>query len=122
VKGAGPLAGIHAGLRSCGAEWGVFVAVDMPGVEAEHLRRLMERAEGEGLMASVAVDAVGRMHPLLGVYRRDLAEVLGRELAAGERAVWRVVERVCGVGLVRVEFEDAVLRNVNTPEDLGGAG
>jgi molybdopterin-guanine dinucleotide biosynthesis protein A len=90
----------------------------MAGVEAEHLRRLMEAAAEPDVTAAVAVDAGGRMHPLCGVHRRELAGEIGRELAAGERAVWRVVERVCGAGLRRVEFGADVLRNVNAPGDL----
>jgi molybdopterin-guanine dinucleotide biosynthesis protein A len=116
---SGPLAGIHAALAQSQTDWNMVLAVDLPGIQAENLRYLMDVPRAESAVAVVAMGG-GRLQPLCGLYHRRLAEAIGQALAAGERAVIPTLETVCGeTGLVRVEFADAkVLTNLNTAEDV----
>jgi molybdopterin-guanine dinucleotide biosynthesis protein A len=120
VQGAGPLAGLIAGLETLGEEPGAFLAVDLPGVPPALLADLVER--------SAAADAVVPLsnsgpEPLCAVYTRACLEPARRRIAAGERRMtsfWTDV-RVVRVGpaeLARFGDPAALFRNVNTANDL----
>lgn len=119
----GPLAGIHAALAQTEVDWNLFLAVDLPRVEPEHLRVLLDAPRTETTVGVMA-QAGGRLHPLCGIYHRRLVAPIERALKAGERAVIPVLEVACAElggdsGLVKVEFADeSVFANLNTPEDV----
>jgi molybdopterin-guanine dinucleotide biosynthesis protein A len=80
--GAGPLAGIEAGLAATEHEAVFAVACDMPHVEPELARRLVAEAAGY----DAAVPRVGgRPEPTCAAYRRSAAAGLSAALAAGGR-------------------------------------
>jgi molybdenum cofactor guanylyltransferase len=120
--GQGPLAGIHAALRSSDTEWNVVLAVDMPFVRAELLHMLVGRARECG--KSVTVPRVaGRFQPLCAVYRREFADVAERALGEQRNkidplfapAVTHIVEE----GDIEMPgFSAAMFGNLNTVEDL----
>jgi molybdopterin-guanine dinucleotide biosynthesis protein A len=101
-----PLAGLVAGLRAARNELVVALPVDMPRITEEALRAL----------AAACVDAaVPQTGPLPGAYRRSALPVLERRLGAGELKLRDALEKL----EVRVvELEQALLANVNRPEDL----
>ena len=119
----GPLGGIHTALAQSQNEWNLFLAVDLPRIEPEHLRALLAQPCTPATRAVVAV-ADGRLQPLCGLYHRGLAVPIAEALAAGNRAVIPALESICGAdGLHRVQFEDAdAFLNLNTPEDVATLG
>lgn len=120
--GCGPLAGIHAALRSSQAELNLVLAVDMPLVTRELLAFLLSVATDSD--ASVVVPRAGRgFQPLCAVYRRDFAAVAEGALRAGK---YKVDALFSGVRVQVIEEEDlkqlgfaeSEFFNVNTPVDL----
>ncbi len=113
--GAGPLAGIEAGLRAATREWVFTLGCDLPLATLDLARRLAAAAAGhEGAAPRVA----GRAHPTCAVYARGIDRRLHRALGRGERRLAQVVGEL---DLVWVEDVEArLLTNLNTPADLEG--
>lgn len=119
--GCGPLAGIHAALRSSTADLNLILAVDTPFLTTGLLRFLV--SEAERASAVVTVPRVqGRLHPLCAVYHRSFATVAEAALAAGRYKIdalfpdpaTRIVEES---ELRDLEFAPNMFDNLNTPED-----
>lgn len=91
VEGLGPLAGIAAGLAASTSDVNVVVACDMPLVRPAVLRRLIELREDADICLAV-ID--GHASPLCAVYRQSVAGVARDLLAAGERRVMALLDRV----------------------------
>lgn len=100
--------GVAAALRLAGTDLCVIVPTDMPALDPDALRLLAAAAEG--------VDAaVVQTGPLPGAYRRSALAVLERRIAAGDLALrGALVDLRTRV----VELDEALLVNVNEPEDL----
>ncbi len=94
-----PAYGVVAGLRAASHDVCLALPVDCPLVTREALRALADAR------------AVPRSGPLPGAYERNMIPELERRLAAGELSLRGLNRRV-------VEVADAVLVNVNTPQDL----
>jgi molybdopterin-guanine dinucleotide biosynthesis protein A len=105
-----PLTGIvHALARAGGPV--LVCAVDMPWVTADACRSLLDAAPGRP--AAVAVGE-GEMCPVFGVYAPEALPTLE---AAPPDAPLR--ETVDALDPARVALPPALLRSVNTPDDLG---
>ncbi|AWB46300.1 molybdenum cofactor guanylyltransferase [Paenibacillus sp. CAA11] len=117
--GAGPLAGLHAGLSACGTSWCLVSACDMPFVQASWLKKLADKA----LEAPPEVDAVltlagGRVHPLLGAYRKRVASSLREPLEAGKYKVMAWVDTLEVIHLQPEEQEESLaIYNMNHPRE-----
>ena len=104
------LAGIVAGLRAASAERAVVLAVDMPLVTPALLREL----------AAVDADAAApHGHPLPLALRRASLPVLERRLDEGRLALHEALDEL---GAVRLDLDEALLANVNTPDELRRLG
>jgi len=116
VEGAGPLAGIAAGLAACRTPWLLVVAGDMPYLEAGLIDSLIG-ATGDDIDA-VGVRSGGLPEPLLCVLHTRVLPAVERALATQRLKASRILT---DDGL-RVRWIDApdpeALRNVNSPEDL----
>jgi molybdenum cofactor guanylyltransferase len=100
--GTGPVAAIAVGLRAAKRELAVVVPVDMPLLTAEALR----------LLADACRDAaVAQAGPLPCAVAR-------RALPAFETGEPRLRTVLDGLDTARVELEERLLANVNTPADL----
>ena len=76
-----------------------------------------------GLAAALSAcqsDRAGRLHPLCGVYTKQCLPAIQAALAAGEHRVGRLFQSVGGqaISLEGTSLPDAVVCNVNTPEEL----
>jgi molybdenum cofactor guanylyltransferase len=100
--GTGPVAAIAVGLRNAAYEIAVVVPVDMPLLTGEAL----------GLLAGACRDAAAaQAGPLpCAVARRALPA-----FEAGERRLRTVLT---GLDAARLQLEERLLANVNTPADL----
>jgi molybdopterin-guanine dinucleotide biosynthesis protein A len=100
------LAGIVAGLRAAATERVVVQPVDMPLVTATALREL----------ADVDAEAAApRGHPLPLALRKAALPLLERRLAEGRLALHEALDELRAV---RLELDEALLANVNTPDEL----
>ena len=102
------IVGVAAGLRLARTELCVVLPTDMPLVTPAFLTELAEAADG----VDVAAPETG---PLPGAYRRSALPLLERRIAAGELALHGAL---AALRTRIVPANHAVLRNVNTLEDL----
>lgn len=121
----GPLAGIHAALRSTKADLNLILAVDLPFLERRFLEFLLEQAQQSKPLVTVPRTADG-WQPLCAVYRRDFAEVADTALRLGRNKIdplfSEVDLRVIQENELRnFRFSAQMFRNLNTPEDLDHA-
>jgi molybdopterin-guanine dinucleotide biosynthesis protein A len=113
---AGPLAGLHAGLKANVHPFLVTVPCDSPFLPLDLVKRLHA-----ALLANHADLAVARTgdqpHPVFSLVRETLAGHLARFLEGGGRKIdaWYASLKV-----VEVPFDDQpdAFSNINTPEEL----
>lgn len=117
VRGVGPLLATGRGLRAAaeaGLRWAFVCAVDMPFLSADVIDFLVDPAERLG--ADVVLPWDGRNHYLAGLYRTDMADRIAALVAAGERSMRALIDRVDTQQIVLPEQRS--LTNANTPADL----
>ena len=110
---AGPLAGLHAGLKFAKHSLVVTVPCDSPFLPADLVSRL-----GQSLQGDLAVAKTGNQpHPVFSLMKRDVRESLEAFLAQGGRKIdaWYAALKV-----VEVNFDDEAdaFRNINTLDEL----
>jgi molybdopterin-guanine dinucleotide biosynthesis protein A len=121
VPGKGAPGGVHAALVGARTEWVFAVACDMPFIQPEAIRVLMDARGPE--VDAVGFTVSGRVEPLLAVYRASLAGPWGEALKQADPSLRELLSR-CRARLLPEEAlraVDAQLRslvNVNTPEEL----
>jgi molybdopterin-guanine dinucleotide biosynthesis protein A len=125
IEGAGPLAGITAGLAACRTDWLLIVAGDMPFINGELVQRLIERAvtsqdpRGGDCAEGVGIRVNGLPEPLVCIlHKRVLPAVEGR-LAGGDYKVSRLLTDELWVTWID-DADPTTVRNLNSPEDLAG--
>jgi molybdopterin-guanine dinucleotide biosynthesis protein A len=123
VAGAGPLAGIAAGLAAARTEWLLVIAGDMPHIHAPVVELIASKIDP-------MIDAVGIRigelpEPLLCALRCSIRDVVERRIAAGQRKASRLLTdgelRVCWIEepeLRAIDPEARALFNVNAPTDM----
>ena len=114
---AGPLAGLHAGLKAAAHELVVTVPCDSPFLPEDLVSRLGASLREKDL----AVAKTGEQpHPVFALVRRTVLANLEAFLAGGGRKIdaWYAALQV-----VEVAFDDEAdaFRNINTLEELGRA-
>lgn len=117
VRGVGPLLATGRGLRAAaqaGARRAFLCAADMPLLTADVIDLLEARAIE--LDADVVLPWDGRDHYLAAVYRTELADQVDALVAAGERSMRALVDRVDAQRIVIPESRS--LTNLNSDADL----
>ncbi len=123
--GCGPLAGIHAGLRAVGTPYVFVVACDMPLLDAEVIRFLVDRI---GSDPDQGPDAIvpwwdGDMEPLHAIYATRCLARIDAALARGDHSVRDFlrhvrVDHVPEATLAHLAGAARSFTNVNTPAEL----
>jgi molybdenum cofactor guanylyltransferase len=114
---AGPLAGLHAGLKAASHPLVVTVPCDSPFLPSDLVARLNDSLKTHDL----AVAKTGEQpHPVFSLVRKDVLPSLETFLASGGRKIdaWYASLRT-----IEVSFDDEAdaFRNINTLEELGRA-
>jgi molybdenum cofactor guanylyltransferase len=119
--GEGPLGGILTALSFSTVDWNLVVACDMPQLDAERLRALLETASqtsatvDQGPDAVLPIDPVGRPQPLCAVYHRRCLQPFKAIFASGVR---KVMDALAEVRTMRLPVGDeSLFLNVNTPQE-----
>ena len=118
--GAGPLAGIVAGLASRPHDRAVVLGVDFPRMRAATLNALLDRL---GDHDAAIAEPGGSPQPLAAAYGGRAAAKLAAEWERGERSILAAAKRMDTEWVDDAELEsidggrDAFF-NVNTPDDL----
>jgi molybdopterin-guanine dinucleotide biosynthesis protein A len=117
----GPLGGIHAALTNSDSELNLILATDLPFLEPDFLRFLVDNAQANG--ALVTVPQIGSyFEPLCAVYRKRFVEIAEAALLRGKNKVDALfapdkTEVVSDEEIVTAGFSSKIFRNVNTPDD-----
>jgi molybdenum cofactor guanylyltransferase len=112
-RGAGPLAGLEAGLVAARQEVVFAVACDMPYVT----REIAEIAVTAARTCDAAIPRVGgRPEPVCGAYRRTALPAIAAALNAGHLKVADVAEQLDVTWLEDLAPDQ--LRSLNTPADM----
>jgi molybdopterin-guanine dinucleotide biosynthesis protein A len=111
---AGPLAGLHAGLKAAAQPLVVTVPCDSPFLPGDLVSRLRNSLQQNQL----AVAKTGEQpHPVFALMKREVRESLEAFLAQGGRKIdaWYAALKV-----IEVPFDDEAegFRNINTLEEL----
>jgi molybdopterin-guanine dinucleotide biosynthesis protein A len=118
--GAGPLAGLEAGLSAAPAGLVVALACDMPFADASVLSALAEHARVHDLDV-VALRSERGVEPLCAVWSTSLAPAMRAALESGERSVQRFLAGLAGAAVLdaaAIRGGSTAAVNVNTPADL----
>ena len=111
---AGPLAGLHAGLKAASRPLVATVPCDSPFLPADLVWRLKKFLGDHDLAVAKTGD---QPHPVFALVRMNLKENLEAFLAAGGRKIdaWYAPLKV-----IEVSFDDEAdaFRNINTLEEL----
>jgi len=110
----GPLGGLVAAMCHTHTEGVLLFAVDMAGLETEHLVNLIA-AFRSGRGEPVVARGASRRHPTLSVWAPESLQVLQSALEKGQLALHPLLDEL---GAREVELPDAALINWNRPEDL----
>ncbi|HKT88858.1 MAG TPA: molybdenum cofactor guanylyltransferase [Candidatus Sulfotelmatobacter sp.] len=124
--GCGPLAGIHAALRSSGTDLNLMLAVDLPFIPPALLQFLTTQAEAFPVAAAIVPRTSHGWQPLSAVYRRSFADLAEEALRAGHYKIDVLFQRTPVRAISEEELQSAgfspqVFRNLNTPQDLAAA-
>ncbi|WP_411552433.1 molybdenum cofactor guanylyltransferase [Paenibacillus lautus] len=127
--GQGPMAGLHAALKSSRSTWNLVAACDMPYIHERFLQGLLDLANMQDTADAIIPVVEGRMHPLLAAYRREAAESLERRLIRGQLRMVEWVQELNAVFANEEELTEVtgldprrILFNMNTPVDYEAAG
>jgi len=114
---AGPLAGLHAGLKAAAHPLVVTVPCDSPFLPADLVCRMNSFLKENDLAVAKTGD---QPHPVFALMKREVRDSLEAFLASGGRKIdaWYAALKV-----VQVPFDDEAeaFRNINTLEELKGA-
>ena len=115
--GLGPGAGLHAALLASKKEALLCVPCDLPAFSEQAARCLLAQFPGD-CAAMVCRDSTGQLHPLCGIYTREMLPALERRLAAGRCRMTEALEDAPTVVLDTAGLlPDDVFFNMNTPAD-----
>jgi molybdenum cofactor guanylyltransferase len=112
---AGPLAGLHAGMKACVTPLIVTVPCDSPFSPTDLVERLLDAMKRETSEISVA-STNGQLQPVFALYKTSLLPSLEQFLTDGGRKIDKWYEQH---KTVAVEFEDEhAFANINTVAEL----
>ena len=112
---AGPLAGLHAGMRACATPLIVTAPCDSPFLPLDLVARL-QMAMQDAIADAAVVRTGGFAQPVFALYQVSLLPSLTAFLEAGGRKIdtWYAQHRVADVDFA----DEAAFANINTIEEL----
>lgn len=115
---SGPLAGLHAALKSCKYPVLFVTACDMPFVTFQMAEELYKYLTDD-IEAVIPVGRDGRKHVLCGIYRKEAGKEIGNYLSHGGRRVTAALEklRIRYVPVDDLTNGEKILMNLNTPKE-----
>jgi molybdenum cofactor guanylyltransferase len=112
---AGPLAGLHAGMKICTTNWILMVPCDSPFIPLNLASLLLENAVKANTDIAAVKTAV-QTHPVFVLAKLSLLASLTAYLESGERKIDRWYKRH---SMMEVEFPDEnAFANINTMSEL----
>ncbi|MEK6672279.1 MAG: molybdenum cofactor guanylyltransferase [Nitrospirota bacterium] len=128
----GPMTGILSLLAGTGDDSVFVVACDMPFINEELIRYMVDCYERQGARGEGQADAVipvfrGKPEPLLGIYSRSAIMVLEEEVRKGKRGIQETLTKLNVLYITdeevrRIDPEGLSFVNINTINDYERIG
>lgn len=115
-QGAGPLAGIEAGLNATMGTYAAVVACDMPLVEPAVIEALFERADGVDAVVPEHTD--GQLQPVQAVYRSQPMYETAKRMLPERGSMHAALDTLDVITVPTEQFPERSFHNVNTRQDL----
>jgi molybdopterin-guanine dinucleotide biosynthesis protein A len=120
IKGAGPLAGIHAALSEITVPEAFITGCDMPLLDARLIRHLCSVV---GDSDAAVPYPEGLPEPLYAVYNTSALPIIEALLSRGERSINRAIDalsvrRIDSEEILRLVPDFSTFANINNREDL----
>ena len=124
IKGLGPLGGVYSGLEIISSESGFFVACDMPFLQSDLIRHMVEI---KGDFDAVVPKVDWKIEPLHAIYTRNCLPAIKRLIDARAYQIIKFFDniRVWYVEEEEIRSFDSELKsflNVNSPGELTDSG
>lgn len=114
----GPLGGILTGLKNVSNELNLVLPCDTPFVSATLLQSMLSRERGQKI---VVPKVKGKLHPTVGIYKKELTNDLRKFLNMGNRKMMDFIRSVEGLVLSENELqglESNTFVNLNSQKEL----
>lgn len=112
--GCGPVGGIEAGLFAAKTPGILVCPCDMPGINPEILKGILQNSEGKS--AVVAASGQGKIFPVLGWYSKTALPVIQQQIKEGNYKMLSLLKKLNAETVVVNSDEE--LSNVNYPGEL----
>jgi len=126
VKDFGPMAGIHVGLKSSGSMHNYVIACDMPFINLEYLKYMMELIrQHEGKVDGVITKLGEWIEPFNAFYSKSLLETIEGNIKNGERQISTMLQESHALYISEAKAREfspgwEMFTNVNTLKDYEG--
>ena len=117
IPGRGPLAAIYTALKLSGREMIFVAAGDMPFLQADLIRRLLDLARREDYDCVIPRNDEG-YEPLHAVYAATALNEFERASRGDDFSIWAAFSRLNTLYVDTTPAERHSFFNINTPEDL----
>ncbi|TJX68182.1 molybdenum cofactor guanylyltransferase [Soehngenia saccharolytica] len=122
IKDKGPLSGIHIGLKESKSKYSYLIACDMPIVNLDYIRYMMDLIKRKQSYAVVTKARIG-IEPFNGFYSKDLIKPIETYLKGNKRDIKTLLETVDTTYIsykkaLRMSPDWSMFLNLNTKEDL----
>jgi molybdopterin-guanine dinucleotide biosynthesis protein A len=117
----GPLGGVAAALKTCSTEWLLVLAVDLPHMRVDYLRRVVRMATESGAGIIPVIEGI-KLEPLAAVYPKRALPLAEARCSAKQLKLADFISDLEARGwMLRIEVsaeEAAYFTNWNSPEDV----
>ena len=111
----GPLGGLHACMRTADTPYCLVLPVDAPKLPVEILEALLARHEQRTSEKVLIWEHGVRQEPLIAIYPVAMADTIEDLIRERSAPVFRALD-IWGYDRYRLEIEDNLILNVNTPQ------
>ncbi len=115
ITNIGPTGGLYTCLKQIKTDSAFIVTVDTPFVSAKLLSEIYSQIADYDV---VIIKQNNKIHPLIGVYHKNIIKLLETEISEKKYKVMKMVEKTKHkIILVNKKYKDELF-NINNPEDF----
>lgn len=111
----GPLAGIYTALHYSKSEYNLILSCDIPYAKVELFKAVINQSAGFEVTIPQHEEQI---HPLIGVYKKSIAEWLLKKITAGDLKILNAVKALSFNLIELNNFEHSNFKNVNSKSDF----
>jgi len=116
LSGAGPLAGLHAGLNHSNTDINFVLSCDVPLIQTSLLELIL--SNNEEYKDVIQIESEGKTHHLIALYKKSVAPHFLSVLNEGERRLSKAIKGLNVKTISIPKTEQYAVKNINSREDL----